>query len=155
MASNSLRYSNLIMILQSGYAERSPFFSSSCFRSKAKVLRPGVVLFNRKLYFDCPSSHIHAIKGSVQRKLRPIVRYWPGNVALGNIFFLIVSILLVLKITPFPVSLAKFQGDFWINRCIAVNNFQRFAHSFMYIMYCAPALLALRFLFCLQAKYGE
>jgi hypothetical protein len=50
-------------------------------------LRPGVVFFNRKLYFDCPSSHIHDIKGSVQRKLRPIVRYWPGYVALGNIFF--------------------------------------------------------------------
>jgi hypothetical protein len=66
--------------------------------------------------------------------MAPIVGYWPGTVALGTYFDLLIRRHLVLNVFPFPVSKAKLIGEFYNNRRSAANWCPRFAYPFVFLM---------------------
>ncbi len=66
--------------------------------------------------------------------MAPIVGYWPGTVALGTYFDLLIRRRLVLNVFPFPVSKAKLIGEVYNNRRSAANRCPRFVYPFVFLM---------------------
>jgi hypothetical protein len=104
-----------------------------CHRFNISPPPPAIFIDNTK------SSLLVTLKGSVQRKLRWVynsANHWvlAWDCGAGHYLEFLIHHCLVLNIFPFPVSTAKFVGEFYNNRRSATNRCPRFAYSLVSLM---------------------